>query len=226
HHTTDAAEYAAAMRSVRLAKNILWLLLGLAIVIQLVSFVLVEFVGVIDDAPNVRIAATDAPAAEAALEKDVEAATCRYDVLSWLLPATKFLGVVTAMLLALTLLVAMKVSLVGRLGGVAGFVSAFFWSLILLAFVMPWQQILSASFARGVLYNLGQLVKEAQVVKVEWGATDVPWWDEPIYYARFIAYPAVAILVWLAVQVKFARGLKATRGPAASAAAPSESETT
>ena len=40
--------YAAAFSSIRAAKNILWLILGLCLLLQIAGFVLVEFVHVLD----------------------------------------------------------------------------------------------------------------------------------------------------------------------------------
>lgn len=123
--------------------------------------------------------------------------------LRWSLPGAKFVAMVAAMLLVITLLFAVGLSLVGKLGGMAGLISAFFWSLILFAMVMPWQQVLTkSSLACGALYNLGEL----QVARRQVAAAGSAGWQEPLlYYARFVAYPVVALLVWLIVHVKFAR---------------------
>ena len=57
------------------------------------------------------------------------------------LPALKFMAFMAAILLSLTLLLAFKVALVGQLGGVSSLISAFFWSLILLVFLTPWDML-------------------------------------------------------------------------------------
>jgi predicted membrane-bound spermidine synthase len=191
-------EYCDAFRSVRAAKNLFWWLIAAAIVVQLAAFVLVNFVGVIDPLYGSAGASRTAQAADAARRWD--------DLLHWALPATKFLALVSGMLLSLVLLVAVKLSLVGRLGGVAGLISAFFWSLLLLAIVTPWQQVMDGAVTCGALYNLGELTKAAGKVKSDWGAKGVSVFDQVLFHARFVAFPLVALLVWLTVHRKFARG--------------------
>ncbi len=274
------AEFADAFGSARAAKNVFWLLLGLAIAAQIVAFCLVDFGGVLDrhkadlnlppagkgagavpprtnlilsesrPASGPAVAPTTAPATQAAepasqpaasqavstqpaasqpastqpasaaagprprgplsIDKEAEAARNRemwYLVLVWALPTAKFLAVVIAALLTCTLLLAVLMSLVGRLGGAAGFVSAFFWSLILLAMVTPWQQVLNGTWACGALYNLSDLLTQIKLVKPSWDPPTPPTTlDLTLFYARFLAYPAIALLVWLVVQTKFARG--------------------
>jgi len=197
-------EYCDAFRSVRAAKNLFWWLIAAAIVAQLAAFVLVNFVGVID--PLHQGGASQPATAPLSAERWQEA-------LTWVLPATKFLALVCGMLLSLTLLVAVNLSLLGRLGGVAGLVSAFFWSLILLALVTPWQQVMNAAVACGALYNLDELVRAAGKVKCSWGVKEAGALDWTLFYARFIAYPLVTVLVWLRVQAKFARGYRGMNLP-------------
>ena len=101
----------------------------------------------------------------------------------------------------LTLMFLVELSLVGRLGGAAGFMRAFFLSLILLAMFVPWQQIIKGDFACGALFNLGQLEearRELQGDKL----------SQILHYARFIAYPSLALLVLIAVQIAFGKGYR------------------
>ncbi|MGC9454465.1 MAG: hypothetical protein ACP5HU_06335 [Phycisphaerae bacterium] len=188
-YRTAISEYAEAFDSVRLAKNIFWLLIAAAIVVQLVCFVLVHFVGVTDQADQ--LGAT----------QPASAATGWYHVLNWIMPAFKFMALVSGLLLMLTLMFAVKLSLLERMGGVAGLMSAFFWSLVLFAVLVPWQDVLIDSFASGALYNLGDLTAARR------GLAN-GWTDKVIFYARFVLYPVVAVLVWLVVQMKFARGYR------------------
>lgn len=222
-----ASGYAAAFRSVKAAKNVFWWLVGLALLAQVCSFVAVEFGGVIGpfsppaDEPVLAAVqssetqpATSQPTAgrvtigevgKKTLEKAqrLESQTFAEEILKWLLPATKFFGFVACVLLVLTFLMASQLSLLGRLGGVVGFVSGLFWALILLAMVTPWQQVLSAPLARGAMFNLGDLVARGAAAHEQ--ATFMGW---VFYYGIFLAYPALALLVWLLVQTKFARGYK------------------
>jgi len=209
-YETVSSQYATALQSVRMAKNVIMALVALAIVIQLVGFILVDFVGVTDAVHAAAVPqATTQEAVIAATDRSV-AATTWDEILSWVLPAMKFLAVVSSMLLVLTLLLAVKLSLLGRLGGVAGFISGFFWSLVLLAMVVPWQQTLKGSFACGALYNMGELVSQAKQFKSSWGGSG-SWLDGTLYYARFIVYPLITLVVWMVVQTRFTRGYEQLR---------------
>lgn len=190
------------------------ILVVLSILTQLCGFILVNFVGVIDDQHtplSIGPAETTTAPAETISQKQIAAtysATFWELVLNWVFPTAKFIAMVSALLAVLTIMFAVKLSLVGRLGGIPGFMSAFFWSLILLAAVTPWQQIIDGEFATGALYNMGELTQEVSRIKASWGADDVSIFDRILFYARFIAYPVIALLIWVAVMSKFARGYK------------------
>ncbi len=203
-------EYYAALTAVRRAKNCLWWVIALSIIIQLAAFVSVRFVGVVDDAPQLAGVAqagderaTTAPAT-ALDDKTAAAAWMWHQALNWVLPATKFIAMAAGILLVLTMLMAVQMSLVGRTGGAAGFTSGFFWSLLLLVFLVPWQQIVNSTFACGALYNFGDLID--WTAQVTWNAKDVSLTKQIFYYDRFIGYPVFVLLLCLAVQVKFACG--------------------
>jgi hypothetical protein len=135
--------------------------------------------------------------------------------LRWLLPIARFTAAVAGMLLVLTLLFAVQLSLVGRLGGAAGLISAFFWSLILFVMVIPWQQVLTAAaVAPGALFDLEELLSARAAL-----AEDPSWQQQGLYYARFLAYPALTLLVWLVVHAKFTAGCMAMHFPHAVAPA-------
>jgi hypothetical protein len=222
-------EYREALGTVRAAKNVFWWLALACLIVQLAAFVLVRFAGLIDHAPQVEqgglslaaypslapamapalapmVAPTVGPTLPGAAPAGVprEVASLWYTVLSWALPCTKFVAMLAAMLLALTLLVAVQLSLLGRTGGAAGFLSAFFWALVLWACLVPWEQALNTSLASGALFNLGHLVRETRLVA--WGAQRVSTQAQVLYYARFLAYPGLALCLLLMVHGKYARG--------------------
>jgi hypothetical protein len=107
------------------------------------------------------------------------------------------------MLVTVAIGMAVMLSLIGRLGGMAGLIGAFFWSTILLAMVVPWQQVLpGSSMACGALFNFAELTAR----RAAWSGADATLQQSVFYHGRFLAYPLAAALVWLIVQVKFARG--------------------
>ena len=213
-YDTEDSSWPAAFRSVKAGKNVFMLIAAATILFQLVCFILIDFVGVID-AVEARGPGVDKQATTQEVRRDAEevaeqaqSATVWQAMFHWFLPGTKFLGFVAVLLTVVTLMFAVKLALVGRLGGIAGFMSAFFWSLILLVVLTPWQQVLGGAVASGALYNLGELTRQVRLVNGSWGASDANLMDWTLYYARFIAYPVIALLVWALVMLKFARGFK------------------
>ena len=193
-------EYFDAFKVVRRAKNLLMLIILLSILVQLAGVILVEFVGVAEvSAPPAKEAATTAAATTG--PATTAAGLPLRTPIFWLLPATKFTALVACMLLVLTLMFCVDISLVGRLGGIAGFARAFFLSLILMAMLVPWQQVLKAPFSCGALFNLGQLEQARRKLQEDTLA-------QSLHYARFIAYPALALLVLVIVQIAFGKGHK------------------
>ena len=257
-------EFADAVKSTRSARMFFWLLLGLAILLQLGAFGLIEYGDVLKEDPQAAMiapkpvppaeppkpepkppvtppkkAGKDNPPSEkdkpappkktedkpkpepkpgekplGAADRPVAASRAEKwrSALGWALPAAKFVATVSGMLLALTILFAVGLSLVGRLGGTAGLMSAFFWSLVLFMMVVPWQQVLAKStLACGALYNLGDLLAG----RARWAGPDATWQRSALFYGRFVAYPSVALLVWLIVHVKFVRGTNRMHFPQA-----------
>jgi hypothetical protein len=201
----DSMEFHDALRSVRVAKNCLLVVLGLVLAVQLMMFILVDWVGVIDTSAEVvahRLPTADEPLAAG------EQATFNYDLIKWFLAGSKFAGLVATVLLIGTFLLAVDLSLLGRIGGPAGFVGGFFWSLILLVFMIPWQTVLNTSVACGATFNLSELVTMGKTVKPSWGAKGAQFVDWVTFYARFMAYPIIGLLVVFVVAIRFARGYR------------------
>ena len=126
--------------------------------------------------------------------------------LTWAMDATKALAPIICVLLVLALLLAVMLSLVGRLGGMAGLTSALFWSLVLLILLTPWQHIFQGRFACGAMYSLHELIDQTRTIEPAWGAQDPSLLTRSTYYVRFVGLPALAVLVWIIVLVKFAIG--------------------
>lgn len=135
-----------------------------------------------------------------------EAAELWYVTLTWLLPGSKFVLVVATSILVVILMFATLLAINARASGVAGIVSAALWSLLLLAIITPWQQVLNTTVACGATFNFGELIARSQAIIQRWGASGPSLLEQILYYARFLAYPALALLVWLVILLKFARG--------------------
>lgn len=148
-YLSEAGPYVEAMRTVRGAKNLFFSLLVIVLLFLAASFCLVRYAAVLQG----------------------DSGQGWDNFLSWAFPFFTFLGVVVGCLYVLTLLVGLKVSLAGRLDGVAGLTKGFFWSLFFLAILVPWQHILVHEVAGrkvpllrtvpGVVYGLDELKAKA-----------------------------------------------------------------
>ncbi len=218
---SDDLEYRQALRSVRAAKNVFVLLILAALLVQLAGFCLVRF-GVVPlpsgceattTAPAAWTASASAPASQPAARSAAACAAADMLVLGmhWALPATKFLAMVLAILLAITLLVSVQLAILGRTGGAAAVTSGFFWSLLLLMVLVPWQQFYGGNMATGATFNFGTLLEgSARVLRHH---ATAPWDELAYYYARFAGYPVIALLLLLLVQAKFHRFWRTANPP-------------
>ena len=212
------AEYALAFRSIRAAKNLSSALIIICILVQIGATVALHFARVIDKAPApatpvARTLPADKTDAKTAAEPTTQAADSDSDVqfasicrtlMKYGLPGTRFAALVLCLMLVLMVMFAVKLSLVERIGGVAGFMSAFNWSLILLIMLVPWRPILESSLSCGALFNLDELTRADLIL-----GKSTDQLDQVFFYARFIAYPCVALFTCLIVQIKFAKGYSA-----------------
>jgi len=197
-----------AFRSIRTCKNFAAGIVAICILSQIGGTAAVHFAGVLEEAPaQAQVAATQAQVAAeggAATQPDTAAAgpeSIWRQALRWGLPATRFAAVVACVLLVVMVMFAVTLSLVERVGGVAGFIAAFNWSVILLLMLVPWKPILGSSLSCGALFNL------AELETAHCGLGEAPdLVSQAMFYGRFGAYPIVALLVSLIVQFKFARG--------------------
>ncbi len=148
-YLSEAGPYVEAMRTGRGAKNLFFALLTIVLLFLAASFCFVRYAAVLQG----------------------DSGSGWDNFLSWAFPFFTFLGVVVSCLYVLTLLVGLKISLAGRLDGVAGLTKGFFWALFFLAILVPWQHILihtvSGQEVRllrivpGVVYGLDELKQEA-----------------------------------------------------------------
>ncbi len=114
-----------------------------------------------------------------------------------------FLVLVGAALYCLCLLMCLKISLTGRLGGVNHVTRAFFVSLLLLVLLIPWQRLLPGVLV-GVVWTPGELLCGGWVK-----AGESTFW-KVLFYLRFIGlwFVAMWLLVW--AQIRSAKWQHAT----------------
>ena len=201
----EPKEFLTGLNSLRHAKNIFCFLLVLAVLLQITAFVLVNWVNVIDTAPQVSLLGR--PEGQQVLS-GFGNADVWYKVLGWALPFTRVIAVVCSVLIVIIMMFTASLSMISGQGGIKSFFGAFFWSLLLLAAVLPWQKIMQGSLVSGAMYNLGELVEWSKRSIEPWASQGTSVWKQLPYYARFMAYPILVLVIWIVVQVKFARGFR------------------
>lgn len=204
----NLTEYILAFKTVKRFKNLFLLLILLCVAFQAGSFILLEFTTVLDAPEKQQLQegeTQDEFSPSAAAEPTSPTAGETYKkILHWLLPATKFAALAGGVLLVISLMFAGALSLLGRGSGTRKLIGAFFWSVILLGMLIPWQQVYASSLACGVTYNWMELTQARDLFDLGQKTTA----DAIFYYGRFLAYPAVAFLVWLIVACKFVGGYR------------------
>ena len=205
-----AADYADAMMAARRAKNWLFLLLLAAIGGQVATFF------VLRTTPTLR--------------EPITSATTRPNwntsvAMEYLVALSDFLGVVLPLVLSMVLLLIVKIMLVGRLIGVSKVTSAFIWCLVLMVLLFPWQSLLVSpvsppvaadNAARVADFKIpGALYTWSEVTNLDLGATFDSHREMTfviLRWARFVGFPAIAMILVLMIQTKSSRGLQMALG--------------
>ena len=199
-----AADYADALLVARRWRSLLLLLLLLIVLAQLAVFFTAHFSpGVLprhDVVTNV-VPTTQAPARTTA------------DWLQYGTALSLFAGLICSILLTLTLFLTIHVMLVGRLIGVRDVTRALVVSFVLLFLLVPWQTLL-------VTQNLGKGDFVLPGILFTWREIDgrVPLvagadiFAQTLYWGRFVAMPAVGLILILVVMARSGRGLKYALG--------------
>ena len=180
-------------------------------------------------------AATSQPAGGVSVTTNKAATTRVGEILRYVIPVLDFLGVILSVTLSVVLLLLAGIMLVGRLIGVSPVTSAFIWSVVLALMLFPWQAFLisggnyyvtpatSAADASitwdapdqpafkipGVLYTYPELRQDAQRM-----SQPMKMQEAVVKWARYAAFPIVALLLLLLVQGSSSRGLKFALGEA------------
>ena len=120
--------------------------------------------------------------------------------LSWAIRIVNGLLILSAILYCLCLLFSLKISLIGRLGGINHVSRAFFLSLILVVFLLPWQVVFN-DIIPGVIYTPCEMVK--------WCSSQPNGiFAIAIHYLRFTGYWLLAVLFLIFSQLRSARWTK------------------
>jgi hypothetical protein len=126
-----------------------------------------------------------------------------FEHLTILLYIINALLILTATLYCLTILFSLKISLLGRLGGINHICRAFFLSLLFLIFILPWQNVFG-SFVIGAIYSPAELVKGYICHSDSSGIL-----ASVLYYLRFSGYWVFILLLLFSSQLRSARWARA-----------------
>ncbi len=200
-----AADYADALLTARRAKNLLVLLVVLMLLIQLAVFFVVKYTGIVYPMNG-----SDAPATAPTTG---DRADLWHSVAQYAVGTSVFIGVAGTVLAALMLYLITQIMVVGRLIGVSRVISALVWTFVVLLLIFPWQAFLADQTFKtrdwilpGVLYSWDELIRNVRL------GADAPLSRQVLHWARFVAWPVIAIVMLLAIQVKSNRGLRQALG--------------
>jgi hypothetical protein len=122
--------------------------------------------------------------------------------MKWMVKVINFILVPAAVLYCLTILFSLKISLVGRLGGVSHITRAFFASLIFLILLLPWQVLFEGVFS-GMMFTPSELFRGCAV-------GDYGSWSLITHYLRFVGYWLIIFLFFVSAQIKTIRWSRKT----------------
>ncbi len=124
-----------------------------------------------------------------------------FEYLSLLIRIVNAVLILTATLFCLSMLFSLKISMLGRLGGINHISRAFFLSLFMLILLLPWQRIFG-SMVLGAMYTPEELVK--------WNAIEnKDVFEQVLYYLRFSGYWLLVFLLLILSQIRSVRWGKA-----------------
>ncbi len=128
----------------------------------------------------------------------------KFSYLAWLIRFCNFVLVMMAMLYCLVLIFSLKISLTGRLGGINHISRAFFLSLFMLIFLLPWQKLFDGVIV-GAIFTPNELL-EAYNGKAQQSNIIL----QTLYYCRFVVLWLIALLFAICAQARTVRWAKAS----------------
>ena len=228
-HLVDTTDCLEAIGVLRGWKNFLFVIVALCLLLLQISFWLVDagFIKaetqtaetalaatvsasgrpVITEPDKIQEAAKKAAATEPS-ESTEEAASpaefffgIKIKHVNWVIRFCNFVLILAGTLYCLTMLFSIKISLVGRLGGINHICRAFFLSLVMLVLLLPWQNYFS-NIIVGAIYTPDELVR--------WCTSErTSIFDITVHYLRFSGYWLLIVLLLIFSQLRSSRWAKA-----------------
>ncbi len=211
--TTDCLEAVGVFRA---WKNFLFVISICCLFLLQASFCLVKtgYVTPADDTPAVGVQEQIKKAADKVIADPNQLITAipepqksslfelTFERLAWLIRLFNFVLILTAILYCLTMLFSLKVSLLGRLGGINHIARAFFLSLTFAVLLMPWQR-----FFPGVV--IGAIFTPAELQSACAKAGDYNIFATILHYLRFTGFWLLVLLLLIFAQLRSGRWSKA-----------------
>ena len=126
----------------------------------------------------------------------------KFKHLAWLIRFLNFVLIPTSAFYCLTMLFILKVSMLGRLGGINHISRAFFLSLAMLVLLLPWQRFFGGVVV-GAMYTPKELLSSCTAVD------DNDVFGTILHYLRFTGYWLLVLLLLIFSQVRSGRWAKA-----------------
>ena len=207
---TGVEEHLAALKTVRGAEHLFGSLVALSLVVPMGLFAAGRYGGVYDEPVTASPpTATSAPATTSApvTETSGPLATLQANgarvrsTARVALSVARLVGTSSAALLAAALMLAIGISLAGRLGGARSMIIGFFYALFVLLLLCPWERWLALEGlpVAGAYYGFAEI--EAAIDHAPASTA-----DQVVENVRFFGIPGVALLLVAGVALRFRRG--------------------
>lgn len=127
-------------------------------------------------------------------------------------PVTQLLGVLASASQAVLIFVTLLVMLVSGAPGVAHVTRSFFWSVVLLFIVIPWQYILPGFPIPGILYGWHELIRTLDLSFLPPPGHGIPPGQRALIVARYVFWPVLGLVVMLVTAERFRAGTRLAIG--------------
>jgi hypothetical protein len=127
-------------------------------------------------------------------------------------PVTQLLGVLASASQAVLIFVTLLVMLVSGAPGIAHVTRSFFWSVVLLFIVLPWQYILPGFPIPGILYGWHELIRTLDLSFLPPPGHGIPPGQRALIVARYVLWPVLGLVVMLVTAERFRAGTRLAIG--------------
>ncbi len=153
-------------------------------------------------AKQVASEANEPARAEEEPKKGIAVFDIKFGHLAWLIRFLNFVLILAAILYCLTMLFSLKVSLLGRLGGINHISRAFFLSLVFVVLLLPWQKFFGGVVS-GAMYSPCELLRSCEAAQSRGTFCTI------LHYLRFTGYWVLVMLFLIFAHIRSARWARA-----------------